>query len=181
MEHWVGHIRGTGYTTYEALNILHMKHRGGHRILQPRTKKSAQGWAKAKQGITLASAEAKFRRHLAASPNIYKIHTEIQILFYYDMHPNIRRPTVVCSSKSACFLCDLFIKIHAKFYVAGTHGVLYCRLPKMQQAGWVGGGAGAGGLSFVKDGGSFSRLNRLLQIQVIQHQYLRYCSPEDCS
>ncbi len=144
-----------------------MKHRGGHRILQPRTKKSAQGWAKAKQGITLASAEAKFRRHLAASPNIYKIHTEIQILFYYDMHPNIRRPTVVCSSKSACFLCDLFIKIHAKFYVAGTHGVLYCRLPKMQQAG-------AGGLSFVKDGGSFSRLNRLLQIQVIQHQYLRY-------
>jgi len=76
---------------------------------------------------------------LAASPNIYKIHTEIQILFYYDMHPNIRRPTVVCSSKSACFLCDLFIKIHAKFYVAGTHGVLYCRLPKMQQAGWVGG------------------------------------------
>ena len=31
--------------------------------------------------------------------------------------------------------------------------------------------AGAGGLSFVKDGGSFSRLNRLLQIQVIQHQY----------
>ncbi len=26
MKHWVGHIRGTGYT---ALNILHMKHRGG--------------------------------------------------------------------------------------------------------------------------------------------------------
>jgi hypothetical protein len=116
------------------------------RILQPRTKKSAQGWAKslkAKQGITLASAEAKFRRHLSASPNIYKIHAEIQILFYYEMHPNIRRPRVVCSSKSACFLCDLFIKIHAKFYVARTHGVLYCRLPKMQQAG---GGAGVSSL-----------------------------------
>jgi hypothetical protein len=30
MKHWVGHIRGTGYTTYEALNILHMKHWVGH-------------------------------------------------------------------------------------------------------------------------------------------------------
>jgi len=43
------------------------------------------------------------------------------------MHPNIRRPRVVCSSKSACFLCDLFIEIHAKFYVARTHGVLYTK------------------------------------------------------
>ncbi len=26
MKHWVGHIRSIEYTTYEALNILHMKH-----------------------------------------------------------------------------------------------------------------------------------------------------------
>jgi len=29
MEHWIGHIRGTGYT---AFNILHMKHRGGSEV-----------------------------------------------------------------------------------------------------------------------------------------------------
>jgi len=26
MEHWIYHIRGTGYTTYGALDILHMEH-----------------------------------------------------------------------------------------------------------------------------------------------------------
>ncbi len=26
MKHWIDHIRSTSYTTYEALNILHMKH-----------------------------------------------------------------------------------------------------------------------------------------------------------
>jgi hypothetical protein len=30
MEHWVGHIRGTGYTTYGALGRPHMKHWVGH-------------------------------------------------------------------------------------------------------------------------------------------------------
>jgi len=29
MKHWVGHIRGTGYT---ALNILRMKHRGSSEV-----------------------------------------------------------------------------------------------------------------------------------------------------
>ena len=90
------------------------------RILDPQTEKQTQRWAK-----SLASAEAKFCRQLAASRKTYKIHAEIQLLFYYEMHPKIRRPKVICSSKSACFLCDLFIKIHAKFYVARTHGVLY--------------------------------------------------------
>ncbi len=32
MEHWVGHIWGTEYTTYKALNILHMKHWGGNGV-----------------------------------------------------------------------------------------------------------------------------------------------------
>ena len=30
MKHWVGHIRSTGYTTYGALNILHMEHWVSH-------------------------------------------------------------------------------------------------------------------------------------------------------
>lgn len=35
------------------------------------------------------------------------------------------RPRVICSSKSACFLCDLFIQLHGQYYVPRTHGVLY--------------------------------------------------------
>ncbi len=90
------------------------------RILEPQMERWTQRWAK-----SLGSAEARFCRQLAASPQTYKIHAEIQLLFYYEMHPEIRRPRVICSSKSACFLCDLFIKVHGKFYAARTHGVLY--------------------------------------------------------
>lgn len=98
------------------------------RILQPKTEKWRQKWAQSfevNQGITLSSAEAKFRKHLAAPPDKYKIHAEIQLLFHYELHAESRRPRVICSSKSACFLCDLFIHVHGKFYVARTHGVLY--------------------------------------------------------
>lgn len=90
------------------------------RILKAQTNRRSQRWAP-----SIASAETKFRSQLAASPNSYTVHAEIQLLFYYQMHPEIRRPRVICSSKSACFLCDLFVKLHAKFYVARTHGVLY--------------------------------------------------------
>ena len=98
------------------------------RILGPRSETLTQTIVKSSmmnRGISLASAEARFRRHLITSPNTHKIHAEIQLLYYYEMHPEIRRPRVICSSKSACFLCDLFIKTHAKFYMARTHGVLY--------------------------------------------------------
>lgn len=92
------------------------------RILGPQTERRTQRWAN-----STALAEEKFCRQMAEPPSSYKIHAEIQLLFYYEMHPEIRRPRVICSSKSACFLCDLFIKLHAKFYVARTHGVLYDR------------------------------------------------------
>lgn len=73
----------------------------------------------------MASTEARFRRHLIISPNTHKIHAEIQLLYYYEIHPEIRRLRVIYSSKSACFLYDLFIKTHAKFYIARTYRVLY--------------------------------------------------------
>ncbi|KAL9126958.1 MAG: hypothetical protein Q9217_004081 [Psora testacea] len=89
------------------------------RVLKPGTKNRKE------RARLFDSLEGKLTRQLAAAPKRYKIHAEIQLLFYYEMHPEIRRPRVICSSKSACFLCDLFIKIHAQYYVARTHGVLY--------------------------------------------------------
>ena len=55
-----------------------------------------------------------------------KVHAEIQLLFYYEMHPDHRMiPKVICSSKSACYLCDLFIRLHGKFIMPRTHGRIY--------------------------------------------------------
>jgi hypothetical protein len=54
-----------------------------------------------------------------------KIHAEIQLLFYYELHPNSPRPRVICSSKSACYLCNLFFHIHGSFHVPRTHGRVY--------------------------------------------------------
>lgn len=57
-----------------------------------------------------------------------KVHAEIQLLMHYEEKNDIlHHPRVIKSSKDACFLCDLFIKIHGKFYVPKTHGRVYGR------------------------------------------------------
>jgi hypothetical protein len=55
----------------------------------------------------------------------YKVHAEIQLLFFYEAHPNLPRPRIICSSKSACYLCNLFFRLHNSFQVPRTHGRLY--------------------------------------------------------
>ncbi|KFY64604.1 hypothetical protein V496_03141 [Pseudogymnoascus sp. VKM F-4515 (FW-2607)] len=54
-----------------------------------------------------------------------KVHAEIQLLFFYEMHPELPRPQVICSSKSACYLCNLFFRLHGVFYIPRSHGRLY--------------------------------------------------------
>lgn len=54
-----------------------------------------------------------------------KVHAEVQLLFFYEQNPRRRLPRVICSSKSACYLCDLFFRIHGRFYLPRTHGRLY--------------------------------------------------------
>lgn len=54
-----------------------------------------------------------------------KVHAEIQLLFFYEQNPKRLPPRVICSSKSACYLCDLFFKLHGRFYMPRTHGRLY--------------------------------------------------------
>ena len=56
-----------------------------------------------------------------------KVHAEIQLLFWYELHPDRPRPRVICSSKSACYLCNLFFQLHGGFAVPRTHGKLYPR------------------------------------------------------
>ncbi|KAL9578750.1 MAG: hypothetical protein Q9212_005522 [Teloschistes hypoglaucus] len=55
------------------------------------------------------------------------VHAEIQLLTFYGMTKlrNSRQPRVLGVSKSACFLCDLFISSHGRFFFSKTHGRLY--------------------------------------------------------
>lgn len=54
-----------------------------------------------------------------------KIHAEIQLLFFYELNPHLPRPRIICSSKSACYLCNLFFGIHGIFHIRRSHGRLY--------------------------------------------------------
>lgn len=54
-----------------------------------------------------------------------KVHAEVQLLFFYELHPNLPRPRFICSSKKACYLCNLFLHIHGGFLSPQTHGKLY--------------------------------------------------------
>ncbi|KAK4105892.1 hypothetical protein N658DRAFT_136998 [Parathielavia hyrcaniae] len=54
-----------------------------------------------------------------------RVHAEVQIVCYYELHPPASKPRIICSSKDACYLCNLFITLHGTFYVHKTHGNLY--------------------------------------------------------
>ncbi|OBT73219.1 hypothetical protein VF21_08713 [Pseudogymnoascus sp. 05NY08] len=54
-----------------------------------------------------------------------KVHAEIQLLFFYELNPHLPRPRIICSSKSACYLCNLFFSLHGVFHIHRTHGRLY--------------------------------------------------------
>ena len=55
------------------------------------------------------------------------VHAEIQLLIYYDSNPSVSipKPRVLGVSKAACYLCNLFSKKHAEFFLSQTHGQLY--------------------------------------------------------
>lgn len=59
-------------------------------------------------------------------PNCF-VHAEIQLVFYYTTHKlaNCYHPRIIGTSKAACYLCDLFIKYHGKYFISKTHGHLY--------------------------------------------------------
>ena len=53
-----------------------------------------------------------------------KVHAEVKLLFYYATHPVKLKPRVICANKSACYLCDLFLRVHGQFQVPMTFGKL---------------------------------------------------------
>ncbi|KAI9764608.1 MAG: hypothetical protein M1840_008342 [Geoglossum simile] len=57
----------------------------------------------------------------------YRVHAEIQLLLHYALNAdaNSLQPRVIYASKSACFLCNLFLKFYGQFFTPKTHGRLY--------------------------------------------------------
>ena len=75
---------------------------------------------------SITSVQDDFDRRLLESTTRWKVHAEIKLLLYYESHNGFRAPRVICSSKKACYLCDLFIKNHhGKYFMPRTHGKLY--------------------------------------------------------
>ena len=72
----------------------------------------------------LSSARTKYHTRISSCSPAWKIHAEIQLLFFYEHNSNIPAPRIICSSKFACYLCNLFIRLHGRFLLPGTHGRL---------------------------------------------------------
>ena len=69
------------------------------------------------------------------------VHAELQLLFFYETNTTVKRPRIICASKSACFLCNQFILLHGRFIPHCTHGRVYplwglpaCALRKIDNA-----------------------------------------------
>ncbi|KAL9604449.1 MAG: hypothetical protein Q9179_001838 [Wetmoreana sp. 5 TL-2023] len=55
------------------------------------------------------------------------VHAEIQMVTFYGMTRSLNHhvPRVLGVSRSACYLCDLFVSLHGRFFISKTHGRLY--------------------------------------------------------
>ncbi len=69
----------------------------------------------------------KFRNAVKDIINDSCVHAEVQIVCHYELHPVAKKPRVICSSKDACYLCNLLIQLHGTFYIPRTHGNFYHR------------------------------------------------------
>lgn len=81
-----------------------------------------------------ASANGAFRSLRDDAISRSKIHAEIQLIYHLETNPsNGIAPRVICSNKSACFLCNAFMAMHGKFHTPKSHGRIYAkwRLPSL--------------------------------------------------
>ncbi|RAL12831.1 nucleic acid/nucleotide deaminase domain-containing protein [Aspergillus homomorphus CBS 101889] len=88
-----------------------------------------------KLGLSEQEAKDKFSRQVKNTLTQAKIHAEVQIIAYCESRSQLVLPRVICSSKDACFLCNLFIKEYGKIHTPRSHGRLYpgWRLPCLPQ------------------------------------------------
>ncbi|KAF2427245.1 hypothetical protein EJ08DRAFT_360601 [Tothia fuscella] len=84
----------------------------------------------------LGKSSAKVEMSITKGIEVHKkVHAEIQLLYHYAQHSAAVKPRVLCSNKEACYLCHLFITVHARFHTPRSHGNFYpeWRLPRMDE------------------------------------------------
>ncbi|KAL4941953.1 hypothetical protein BDV06DRAFT_235741 [Aspergillus oleicola] len=89
-------------------------------------------------GLSQEEAQSQYNRQVNNTLKQSKIHAEVQLIAHLQLQHSLSTITstrVICSSKDACFLCNLFIKAYGKIYTPRSHGVLYpaWRLPRLPQ------------------------------------------------
>jgi hypothetical protein len=64
-----------------------------------------------------------------------KIHAEVQLLYYCELHRCNPPPRFIASSKYACFFCNTLMRMHGKMFIGRTHGRQYpgWRLPQSSE------------------------------------------------
>lgn len=87
----------------------------------------------------LSTSSSAFESTVQGVLNESLVHAEVQIVCHYELHPVRNMPRVICSTKDACYLCNLFIQLHGKFHIPKTHGNLYrgwrlLPIPALEQA-----------------------------------------------
>ncbi|CAO1602478.1 hypothetical protein XANCAGTX0491_006088 [Xanthoria calcicola] len=75
----------------------------------------------------VSAVRTRFLKRMTDRATKWKVHAEVQILLFYEQRPQLFRPRIIGSSKSACYLCNLFIQSHGQFQVSRSHGRLYDR------------------------------------------------------
>lgn len=87
---------------------------------QPRTREFCKN-------LTLEICTAYPASRPVGSTSLCFVHGEVQVILFYEKNlgPSSRPPRAIGSSKSACFLCDLFIREHALFRISHSHMFLY--------------------------------------------------------
>lgn len=53
------------------------------------------------------------------------VHAEMQQIVHYTNHPHDPSPRFIGCSKSACYLCDMFIQKHSQYRISHAHRRLY--------------------------------------------------------
>ncbi|KAJ3577741.1 hypothetical protein NPX13_g2826 [Xylaria arbuscula] len=89
--------------------------------------------------LSAEEADARFDDRFKNISKESKVHAEIQLLYHCEtvLQGSTLQPRVICSSKSACWLCNAFLLFHGKIHTPRSHGRLYTgwRLPN-PKSGW---------------------------------------------
>jgi hypothetical protein len=75
--------------------------------------------------IAIETLEAFEGRKPQGSSSMCFVHAEMQQIIHYTKHPHNPSPRFIGCSKSACYLCDMFIQKHSEYRISHAHRRLY--------------------------------------------------------